>query len=515
MSSLDSEFNYFQTALESNDGIVLADCKSKLLWSDGGIEIEVALILMANTLIIYKAGGNAGYKRALNLNSVVGVHEVATKSSNKATSMKLYQYELPPNKGCLSRGQSRERRRCEHTFVFPDSEQCALWCNKMNSLLGNPNSNGFVKKYLVFVNPVSGTGQGKTIYEKTVKGMLKEARIESVPILTERQNHAFDIVKDKKFDLDQYAAIVIIGGDGLLYEVVNGIAERGLAGMEILKTIPLAPIPGGTGNGLAKSVLFECDDECYSAKSATFLAIKGSSSPFDLSEVATTTETKYAFLSMSWGLISDLDIRSEWMRCIGEIRLHLAAFYFMLRRKQYQGRLLLRLAKAEEADSSDGSINKNKNKNNEGSLDEIHPLFGNDFVAETPKHLLKIISGSFQLIWVVQTPFASGSTYSGPGVELNDGLLTVFVVQGLSRCELLQLLLDVDSGAHINRTGVQTYKCHAYRIEPFLDTEDDTSEKEDRGIFALDGECIDGPMIGPVQGKVLPGGARIMKIMKL
>ena len=98
---------------------------------------------------------------------------------------------------------------------------------------------------------------------------------------------------------------------------------------------------------------------------------------------------------------------------------------------------------------------------------------------------------------------------------MNDGLLTVFVVQGLSRCELLQLLLDVDSGAHINRTGVQTYKCHAYRIEPFLDTEDDTSEKEDRGIFALDGECIDGPMIGPVQGKVLPGGARIMKIMKL
>ena len=115
----------------------------------------------------------------------------------------------------------------------------------------------------------------------------------------------------------------------MLYEVVNGIAERGLAGMEILKTIPLAPIPGGTGNGLAKSVLFECDDECYSAKSATFLAIKGSSSPFDLSEVATTTERKYAFLSMSWGLISDLDIRSEWMRCIGEIRLHLAAFYFL------------------------------------------------------------------------------------------------------------------------------------------------------------------------------------------
>ena len=148
-----------------------------------------------------------------------------------------------------------------------------------------------------------------------------------------------------------------------------------------------------------------------------------------------------------------------------------------------------------------------------GGTDEVlPPLFGNDFVAEAPSHLLKIIHGSFQLIWVVQTPFASSSTHSGPGVELNDGILTIFVVQGLSRCELLQLLLDVDSGAHIYRSGVQVYKCHAYRIEPFLDNHERVNEREDRGIFAVDGESIDGPMIGPVQGRVMAGMARVMKL---
>ena len=76
----------------------------------------------------------------------------------------------------------------------------------------------------------------------------------------------------------------------------------------------------------------------------------------------------------------------------------------------------------------------------------------------------------------------------------------------------LQLLLDVDSGAHIYRSGVQVYKCHAYRIEPFLDNHERVNEIEDRGIFAVDGESIDGPMIGPVQGRVMAGMARVMKL---
>lgn len=49
--------------------------------------------------------------------------------------------------------------------------------------------------------------------------------------------------------------IVTIGGDGVLFEVINGIMERP-DWKHVMKSIPLAIIPGGSGNGLAKSLSF-------------------------------------------------------------------------------------------------------------------------------------------------------------------------------------------------------------------------------------------------------------------
>lgn len=47
--------------------------------------------------------------------------------------------------------------------------------------------------------------------------------------------------------------IIVIGGDGVLYEVINGIMERP-DWKNIIKMIPFGIIPGGSGNGLAKSL---------------------------------------------------------------------------------------------------------------------------------------------------------------------------------------------------------------------------------------------------------------------
>ena len=514
LSDLSSTFKNFDIAM-GNDDVVLTDYSSKVTWSSGGggSDLCVHVVLTSSNLVLYEAGSSNNtsssrsrnqYNRLIKLSSVIG----ARIGGALKTEVILFEYEVLRNssfnlEGCMSYLHGQERERYEHILSFSDEAQCTKWFDAINKLLATEDvstSSNYVKKYLIFVNPVSGTGRGQHIYDSIVSQMLDEARIESVSIVTERQNHAFDIVRNESFNIEEFDAIVLIGGDGLIYEVVNGIGGRKQKGMDILQNVPLACVPGGTGNGLAKSALYESDDECYSARSATFMAIKGTSSPFDLSEVMTTndSEKKYAFLSMSWGLISDLDIRSEWMRWIGEIRLHLAAFYFMLAKHAYNGRLLLHLVEGL------GGV--------ERATEDVTPLFDdNDFIANTPKHLLKIIEGAFQLVWIVQTPFATGSTHSGPGVELNDGLFTVFVVQDLTRFELIQLLLDVDSGDHIHHEGVQTYKAHAYRIEPFL-----ASDKKgiDRGIFALDGESIDGPTIGPVQGRVLPGAARIMKLSR-
>lgn len=49
--------------------------------------------------------------------------------------------------------------------------------------------------------------------------------------------------------------IVVIGGDGILYEVINGLMER--PDWETLfQELKLGIIPSGSGNGLAKSISY-------------------------------------------------------------------------------------------------------------------------------------------------------------------------------------------------------------------------------------------------------------------
>jgi diacylglycerol kinase family enzyme len=48
--------------------------------------------------------------------------------------------------------------------------------------------------------------------------------------------------------------------------------------------------------------------------------------------------------------------------------------------------------------------------------------------------------------------------------------------------EILQLLIGMDTGDHVNHPRVETFKCKAYRLEPLRDS--------DGGLYTLDGEMI-------------------------
>ena len=49
--------------------------------------------------------------------------------------------------------------------------------------------------------------------------------------------------KVRDFDIDEYSAIVAVGGDGSIHEVINGMLRR-----PDQKRLPIAFIPNGTGN---------------------------------------------------------------------------------------------------------------------------------------------------------------------------------------------------------------------------------------------------------------------------
>ncbi|MCX7955210.1 MAG: diacylglycerol kinase family lipid kinase [Bacteroidales bacterium] len=96
-------------------------------------------------------------------------------------------------------------------------------------------------KYLCVINPISGDIRKKRL-EKTLKEKYKE-NIDFIFWATKE----FDIAKEveKKISIINYNKIIICGGDGTINRVARAL---------INKDIPLAIIPVGSGNGLARAL---------------------------------------------------------------------------------------------------------------------------------------------------------------------------------------------------------------------------------------------------------------------
>src|SRR5699024_9082645 len=95
------------------------------------------------------------------------------------------------------------------------------------------------------VNPTAGSGRATKIFSKIQASQLYKD-IESRSFLTKDKGHAEKVVRYlvKEQSNNNISAIIVIGGDGTLHEVVNGIGKR---------HIPVAVIPCGSGNDFARN----------------------------------------------------------------------------------------------------------------------------------------------------------------------------------------------------------------------------------------------------------------------
>src|SRR5690625_1868693 len=92
--------------------------------------------------------------------------------------------------------------------------------------------------YVFIVNPIAGNGRAKRIHQRLMN-QDKYKQMNPVCYYTEYKGHAEKVVKE----LRTAKMIVVIGGDGTIHEVINGLRNR---------QIPIAFIPGGSGNDFAR-----------------------------------------------------------------------------------------------------------------------------------------------------------------------------------------------------------------------------------------------------------------------
>jgi Sphingosine kinase and enzymes related to eukaryotic diacylglycerol kinase len=97
-------------------------------------------------------------------------------------------------------------------------------------------------------------------------------------------------------NLKNYDGIVIVGGDGLVHEVINALCNRK---SENPSQIPLGVIPAGSGNALAQYLCASINEKT-SLISSAFIIIKGKGVPFDVSKVLFESgKIVHSFLSVT------------------------------------------------------------------------------------------------------------------------------------------------------------------------------------------------------------------------
>lgn len=99
--------------------------------------------------------------------------------------------------------------------------------------------------YYFIINPCAKSGNGYRVW-KRVERLLAHEGVQYAAFLTERPGHASEYARQLTQGCKDPRVIVVIGGDGTVNEVVDGLNFGG--------TVTLGYIPAGTGNDLAKSL---------------------------------------------------------------------------------------------------------------------------------------------------------------------------------------------------------------------------------------------------------------------
>jgi diacylglycerol kinase family enzyme len=274
---------------------------------------------------------------------------------------------------------------------------------------------------LVMVNPFSGPNRSaEQMYEETVQILLEQSQIDHDVCVTTHANHAKERMakgyrknnassghsdEDKK-DILEYSAIICMGGDGIVHEVLQGIKERDDWGL-VLKQVTLGIIGAGTSNGMAKSVAHTSQQQS-SVLDATFLIAKGYTHPTDLSLYQTQNNEYWSFLTFSWAMLADIDIDSEVIRFVGSLRFDLWAVWCVLHLKKYRAKLSYLPAKSK--------------------TDTIMPTLGEPIDSGKNKDWVTE-EDDFLLFWAAHVSHAAEKTYNSPQSRLDDGVFQILVVR--------------------------------------------------------------------------------------
>lgn len=191
------------------------------------------------------------------------------KGNNKSTITKAHKH----NNAAAAAGDNGRRDRTTITLRFrsfdkydDNHQEAQKWRLAVKNLINrevpekilqSPTKMSLVyaphdhRKTLVILNPKSGSGKARESFQQRVAPMMSEAEVSFDLYVTKYPNFAREFMRTR--DVFSWKNIVVVGGDGIYFEVLNGLCERP-DWERALDEMSIGVIPCGSGNGLAKTI---------------------------------------------------------------------------------------------------------------------------------------------------------------------------------------------------------------------------------------------------------------------
>jgi len=364
----------------------------------------------------------------------------------------------------------RLKHRRVYVEVYLEADEDDL-CDIQNTLHRLQYTCPERNKLLVFLNPFSGTRRAVEKWDK-VDRLLQLAGVSVEKVVTERANHAMELVQN--MNLDQYSAIVTVSGDGLIHEVLNGLCMR--KDWELLrKRFPIGVVPGGSGNAIHCSLLHEQGEDFRDELSVAGLNLaRGETTPADYIECETEDRRFLSMFGVAWGLIPDCDIRSEVIRWAGFARVYLWLFLRILSPRFYSGKVHYLPAHQGLETTSLPDLD-----------DPVPPSW-------------TTVQGEFLTVYACRQSWLDYSTILVPHSKLSDGAIHLVMIPRTSRLNMVAWLMDTARHAD----GVQIIPVSAFRFE--MDAMNDPLT-----VDAEELHCT------KVQGRIVKQGCQVLVKQKL
>jgi diacylglycerol kinase (ATP) len=263
-----------------------------------------------------------------------------------------------------------------------------------------------VNVLLVF-NPHAGSGRARRLLPDIQEALARQG-IHSDLLASACRGDAIEQMATRA--LGSFDAVIAAGGDGTVFEVLNGLyrQDRG-------QRIPLGVIPIGTGNAFARDLGLMPGDW----RKGVEIIAGGKQREVDVGRVSMPDDQFHFLNIVGMGFAVDAGLTAASLKPLGSIAYTLGVLWQVLKFKSYSLHLEI-----------------------DGEIIEQDNVF----------------------VEVSNTRFTGTTFLIAPGAEMDDGLLDVTLLQRLPRLRLLRLFPTIYSGRHVDFEEITVHKGSHIRI---------------------------------------------------